>query len=179
MRSIRVMTSVSIKAMGLSCTLLGSGRMGLVRFIAGLSSRFSRRFFPSPEPDDRSSQWLGRYGERLAVRYLQRQRYRVLYQNFRAPGGGEVDMVCRDKAANTLVFVEVKTRRTLEFGAPAEAVTRSKQTLIAKGGLAWLQLLNNPEILFRFDILEIVVTDGEPHFNLIRNAFALPEPYIY
>jgi hypothetical protein len=39
--------------------------------------------------------------------------------------------------------------------------------------------LNNPEILFRFDIVEIVVTDGQPEFNLIRDAFKLPEPNIY
>jgi putative endonuclease len=90
-----------------------------------------------------------------------------------------VDIVCRDKTCDTLVFVEVKTRRSLAFGSPSESVTRAKQKLIARGALAWLQLLHNPEILFRFDIVEIVVTDGEPHFNLIRDAFQLPEPQIY
>ncbi len=90
-----------------------------------------------------------------------------------------MDIVCRDKTCDTLVFVEVKTRRTLAFGAPSEAVTRAKQKLIARGALAWLQLLHNPEILFRFDIVEIVIADGPPEFNLLRDAFKLPEGNIY
>lgn len=101
----------------------------------------------------------------------------MLYRNFRAPHGGEVDIVCRDR--DTLVFVEVKTRRSLAFGAPAEAVTLGKQQLIARGALAWLRLLDNPDILFRFDVVEIVFEGEVPHFNLIRNAFTLPEPYRY
>jgi len=103
----------------------------------------------------------------------------VLYRNFRAPHGGEVDIVCRDKACATLVFVEVKTRRSLAFGSPAEAVTREKQKLIARGALAWLELLGNPEILFRFDIVEIVFEDETPSFHIIKDAFKLPEPYLY
>ena len=90
-----------------------------------------------------------------------------------------MDIVCRDRTCDTLVFVEVKTRRSLAHGAPAESVTRAKQKLIARGALAWLQLLNNPEILFRFDIVEIVITDQRAEFNLIRDAFSLPEPNIY
>jgi putative endonuclease len=90
-----------------------------------------------------------------------------------------VDIVCRDKSCNTLAFIEVKTRRSREFGAPAEAVNSAKQALITRGALAWLQMLNHPDVLFRFDILEIVETEKGPEFNLIKNAFTLPEPYIY
>jgi putative endonuclease len=122
---------------------------------------------------------LGREGERLAARYLRKQGYRVLYRNFRAPHGGEVDIVCRDKAHNVLVFVEVKARTSLAFGAPVEAVTREKQKLIARGALAWLDLLGKPDVYFRFDIVEIVFESGTPAFNLIKDAFKLPEPYIY
>lgn len=101
-----------------------------------------------------------------------------MYRNFSAPRGGEVDLVCRDR--DTLVFAEVKTRRSLAFGAPSEQVTRSKQKLIARGALAWLDLLGNPEnILFRFDIVEIVFEEGRPTFHIIKDAFKLPEPYIY
>jgi putative endonuclease len=150
--------------------------MGLARFIAAL-------FFPSSRPSADSGvnadHWLGREGERLAARYLQRQKYRILYRNFRAPHGGEVDLVCRDKTCDTLVFVEVKTRRSLAFGAPGEAVTRDKQKLIARGALAWLRLLDHPDILFRFDIVEILFDGDKPSFHLIKDAFKLPEPYIY
>ena len=87
--------------------------------------------------------------------------------------------MCRDRACDTLAFVEVKTRQSDAYGAPGEAVTLSKQKLIARGALEWLRMLDHPEILFRFDILEIVIERGEPRFNLIKDAFKLPEPYIY
>ena len=151
--------------------------MGLARFIADL-------FFPSAkrsaEEGENAAHRLGREGERLAARYLRGQKYRILYRNFRAPrGGGEVDLVCRDKTDDTLVFVEVKTRSSTAFGAPGEAVTRDKQKLIARGALAWLRLLDRPDIIFRFDIVEIVHDGREPSFHLIKDAFKLPEPYIY
>ena len=153
--------------------------MGLARSIANLFRPFVRRFSRSPEPGENENQWLGREGERLAQGYLRRQRFKILYRNFRAPHGGEVDLVCRDKTCDALVFVEVKTRRGLGYGAPGEAVTRDKQKLIARGALAWLRLLDKPDILFRFDIVEIVFDGSEPKFNLIKDAFKLPEPYIY
>jgi putative endonuclease len=101
----------------------------------------------------------------------------VLYRNFRAPHGGEVDLVCRD--GDTLAFVEVKSRRSLDYGAPGDAVTRDKQKLIARGALAWLDLLGHPPIHFRFDIVEIVFESKVPNFHLIKDAFKLPEPYVY
>ena len=120
---------------------------------------------------------LGRRGENIAARHLRRSGYKVLYRNFRAQKGGEVDIVCRDK--DTLVFVEVKTRRSDQFGAPAEAVTPFKQQLIARGALEWLKLLGHPDILFRFDIAEVLVTGGESEVNVIKDAFQLPEHYSY
>ena len=153
--------------------------MGLVRSIANLFLPFGRRFSRSPEPGENEAQWLGREGERLAQRYLRRQGFKILYRNFRAPHGGEVDLVCRDKSCGALVFVEVKTRRGLGYGTPGEAVTRDKQKLIARGALAWLRLLDNSDIFFRFDIVEIVFDEDGPKFNLIKDAFKLPEPYIY
>jgi putative endonuclease len=123
---------------------------------------------------------FGAWGERTAEAYLRRHRFRILYRNFRAPGGGEVDLVCRDKPENTLVFVEVKTRATEESGRPAEAVDYDKQRLVARGAMAWLRLLNYPDIRFRFDIVEVLATDRKhPEITLIRNAFPLPEFYVY
>ena len=108
---------------------------------------------------------------------MRRLGYKVLYRNYRAPKGGEVDLVCRD--GDTLVFVEVKTRSSAAFGAPAEAVTRDKQRLIARGALAWLKLLKNPDIPFRFDIVEVRTQGKKAEATVIRNAFGLPEPYRY
>jgi len=133
----------------------------------------------SPEPGENHEHWLGRHGENLAARYLRANGFKVLYRNFRARRGGEIDIVCRERASNTLVFVEVKTRSSDEHGAPSQAVNREKQHLIIRGALAWLRLLDNPDVLFRFDIVEIVMREGGPEINLIRDAFPLREPYIY
>ena len=120
----------------------------------------------------------GARGEKLARRFLRSHGYKILYRNFRACGGGEIDIVCRD--GDTLVFVEVKTRSDEDFGRPIEAVDRQKQLRVSKGGLAWLRLLDNPDIVFRFDVVEVLLPDdGDLHFELIQNAFELSQPYIY
>ena len=76
--------------------------------------------------------------------------------------------------------MEVKTRTREDFGRPLEAVDRAKQKRISRGALAWLRMLENPDILFRFDVVEVIVGDGaEPRVELIRNAFPLSEPYLY
>lgn len=121
---------------------------------------------------------LGTRGEKLAGQFLRRNGYKILYRNFRGRSGGEIDIVCRDR--DTLVFVEVKTRTREDFGRPFDAVDRNKQKRIARGGLAWLRLLDDPDILFRFDVVEVIIAEGaNPKIELLRNAFALPEPYIY
>jgi putative endonuclease len=114
----------------------------------------------------------------VACRFLRQKGYKILYRNFRGRSGGEIDIVCRDK--DTLVFVEVKTRGGEDFGRPIEAVDRQKQKRISRGGLAWLRLLDNPDILFRFDVIEVIIADdAKPRVELIQNAFQLSAPYIY
>jgi putative endonuclease len=74
----------------------------------------------------------------------------------------------------------VKTRTREDFGRPLEAVDRQKQQRISRGGLAWLRMLDNPDILFRFDVVEVVFADNaRPHLELVRDAFKLSAPYIY
>ena len=104
--------------------------------------------------------------------------YNALTIRGTAPDGGEIDVVCRHR--DTLVFVEVKTRTGEDFGRPIEAIDRDKRKRISRGALAWLRLLNDPDILFRFDVVEVIIAEGaEPRLELIQNAFALSEPYIY
>ncbi len=137
-------------------------------------SRWRSRFLPSKARHLR----LGAQGEKLAARYLRRQGFKVLYRNFRGRQGGEIDLVCRDR--DVLVFVEVKTRTREDFGRPIEAVNRQKQRRISLGALAWLRLLGNPDILFRFDVVEVQMTAGAPpRVELVRDAFSLAEPYLY
>ncbi|HEY8670004.1 MAG TPA: YraN family protein [Terriglobales bacterium] len=147
---------------------------GLVRFTADRLSRWRSRFSRSSAEHLQ----LGVRGEKLAGRYLRRQGFKILYRNFRGRHGGEIDLVCRE--GDTLVFVEVKTRTREDFGRPFEAVNRKKQHRISLGAFAWLRLLGNPDILFRFDVVEVILSaEGRPRIELIRNAFELPAPYIY
>ena len=147
---------------------------GLVRFIADLSNRWRSRSSSSPPPHLR----LGKRGENLACQFLRKNGYKILYRNFRGRTGGEIDVVCRDR--DTLVFVEVKTRTREDFGRPLDAVDRDKRKRISRGGLAWLRLLGDPDILFRFDVVEVIIAEGtEPRVELIQNAFSLPDRYVY
>ncbi len=118
---------------------------------------------------------LGARGERIAEKFLRRNGYRILRRNYRARHGGEVDLVCRDRSENELVFIEVKTRTSDEFGRPADAVTAEKQELIARGARSWLKLLDRPDVVFRFDIVEVIIGDGNPVVTHLKSAFVLPE----
>ena len=116
---------------------------------------------------------LGLLGEDLAAAWLRRNGRRVLHRNFRAPHGGEVDIVCRHK--DVLSFAEVKTRTSDAFGRPADAVNPDKQRLIQRGASEWMRLLGRPKIKFRFDIVEVLLIDGEPpRVSVIENAFQMP-----
>ena len=139
------------------------------------ANRLRSALFPLPEPPHLA---LGRAGEKLAARHLQSNGHKILYRNFRAPHGGEVDIVCRDKRHNELVFVEVKTRSSEDFGRPLDAVDRRKRRLILRGAMTWLRMLDMPDIVFRFDVVEVVIS-GPPIIRHIENAFRLPEDYSY
>jgi putative endonuclease len=153
--------------------------MGLVQFIAARFSRFGKCSSPSTDSEENLARRLGREGERMAIGFLRKAGCRILYRNFRAPGGGEIDIVGREKASNTLVFIEVKTRRSADFARPADAVGPEKQQLICRGARAWLRMLGNPlDLHYRFDIVEIIAGEGKaPEFNWIKDAFPMPEPF--
>ena len=113
---------------------------------------------------------IGELGERIAVDYLKTQGRRVLYRNFRAPKGGEVDIVARD--GKVLSFVEVKTRTSEQFGRPLDAVDKEKERLIERGANEWLRLLGTREIPWRFDVVEVILREEElPKVNVVRDAF--------
>jgi putative endonuclease len=116
------------------------------------------------------NQFIGDLGEDLARRWMWSRGIKVLYRQFSAQGGGEVDIVARD--GEVLVFCEVKTRTSAQFGRPADAVDQEKQKLITRGANAWIQELGFIPLLFRFDIIEVLLIDGEiPEINHIPNAF--------
>jgi putative endonuclease len=119
-------------------------------------------------PRDRA--WTGDYGEHVAADFLRARGCRILAKNFRARRGGEVDIVARD--GKLLLFVEVKTRRADARIRPLDAVDQSKRKLIERGANAWLKRLGTRELPWRFDVIEVLVQDGEkPRVNHVRDAF--------
>ena len=151
------------------------------RLVDGFSSSASSLLLRARErfsPGTAEHLERGTAGETAACKYLRRSGYKILYRNFRGRTGGELDIVCRD--GDTLVFVEVKTRGSEDFGRPFEAVRADQQRRISRGALAWLRMLDNPDILFRFDVVEVLMRESrKPRVELIRNAFQLSAPYIY
>ena len=137
----------------------------------------NRGFTSTGTPDPRHE--LGRRGEEAAARHLRQRGWKVLHRNFRAREGGEVDRVCRD--GDTLVFAEVKTRaRPSELSRPADNVTPEKERLVARGALAWLRLLGDPDIEFRFDIVEVILAPDQPaEITVNEAAFTLPKGWRY
>lgn len=109
---------------------------------------------------------LGAAGEEQAARWYRRRRYRVVERNWRCPAG-EVDLVLL-APDGVLVFAEVKTRSSLRYGTPAEAVTAAKQRRLR--GLAAEYLRAGPaprHRSIRFDVVSIVA--GE--IDVLEGAF--------
>ncbi len=110
----------------------------------------------------------GKQGEDIAVSYLRSLKYRVLETNYRCPCG-EIDIVALD--GNTLVFIEVKTRRTASYGPPQVSVTPFKQRQISKAALNYLASRRLHDVSARFDVIGVVLRTGRPLLDHIRNAF--------
>lgn len=100
------------------------------------------------------NQNLGKLGEEIATEYLRKQGYQILQRNFKAKYG-EIDIICLEKT--TLVFVEVKTRWSKEFGEPEEAVTRWKIGSITRTGQYYSLLHPDLPELLRIDVVGIMM----------------------
>ena len=111
---------------------------------------------------DRSRLNIAKIGESLAAEHLKARGCEILERNYRAKRG-EIDIIVRD--GEFTVFVEVKTRQTLRFGLPQEAVTIQKQRQISKVALAYLQAQNLLDAPCRFDVIAIHLS---PQLELLK-----------
>jgi len=110
---------------------------------------------------------LGKFGEDLAESYLKSHGYKIIERNFRIRGG-EIDIIAQD--ANTLVYVEVKTRSSHRFGLPEESVNYHKLRFLERASKFYRANRSNLPQLERIDVLAIDLTYGEPEYKLIKNA---------
>ncbi|MEA4923370.1 MAG: YraN family protein [Eubacteriaceae bacterium] len=104
---------------------------------------------------------LGKYGEEQAVNLLRAKGYRILDTNWKCRAG-ELDIVAQK--GYIITFAEVKTRRTLEFGTPSEAITAKKKTHIRNTAAFYMKSHNINDINVRFDVIEIYVNHIERAF---------------
>jgi putative endonuclease len=120
---------------------------------------------------------LGKLGERAARKRLKHDGLKFLTANFRS-GRGEIDLVFRER--DCLVFVEVKTRSSEEWGRPASAVDAERRGRLTRAGFDYLNLLGRPAIKVRFDIVEVLVVHGAVReIRHLPNAFPMERPYRY
>lgn len=111
----------------------------------------------------------GKYGEDQACKFLERKNYNIIERNFLCRQG-EIDIIAKS-ARGELVFVEVKTRSTLKYGMPCEAVTPKKINNIIYSAKYYIykKKIYNTDI--RFDVIEIYLHDGKCIIHHIKNAF--------
>ncbi len=124
---------------------------------------------------DLNKRRLGADGEEIAVQFLLEQNYKILKTNFRVGRLGEIDIIAR--FGEYICFIEVKTRRSLNYGTPGEAVTALKQKKIKQLASIFLSKTFNANQYIRFDVIEIILsqqkntTDEIVSINHIINAF--------
>lgn len=111
----------------------------------------------------------GRRGERAACLFLLRQGFDVLVRRFRGRYG-EIDLIALD--VDTLVFIEVKTRSTSDYGDPWEFVGWEKQQNLRRTAEEFIARHDLGHYAYRFDIVG-VLAPGTPEesISLYRNAF--------
>jgi putative endonuclease len=115
-------------------------------------------------------QQFGEKGETLAAWYLKKNGYKIIEQNYRNQLG-EIDIIARDR--KTIVFVEVKSRRSIRYGSPKWALTPKKQRKISMVALYYLKTTRQTNVKARFDVVSIYSNRDEPQIEIVKNAFDL------
>jgi len=110
---------------------------------------------------------FGKKGEEIAVNHLQSKGYEILERNWRF-SSNEIDIIA--KKDDTLIVVEVKTRKSSVFGEPEVFVTRQKQRNLIKAANVYINY-NNIEMETRFDIIGIIMSNSKTQIHHIEDAF--------
>ena len=107
-------------------------------------------------------------GEREVTKYLKSQGYTIVARNYRTKYG-EIDIIALD--GEYLVFVEVKSRLSNQYGNPVESVDTTKQKRIIKSAKAFWYFGAYREYQPRFDVVEVFYHNGQIKINAIENAY--------
>ncbi len=117
-----------------------------------------------------SRQKFGEKSESIAASYLKKQGYKIIELNYRT-NLGEIDIIAKEKGA--IAFIEVKARRSGQFGNPKWAVTPKKQRKISMVALQYLKTTGQSNVKARFDVVSIISSHDNPSIEIVKNAFEL------
>ena len=117
-----------------------------------------------------SRQKFGEKSESIAVNYLKKQGYKIIEQNYRTKLG-EIDIIAKEK--DIIAFIEVKSRKSKNFGNPKWAVTPKKQRKISMVALWYLKTTMQSNVKARFDVVSIISSQDNPSIEIVKNAFEL------
>jgi putative endonuclease len=119
----------------------------------------------------------GDLGEAAAKKHLQKLGLKFLTANFESDRG-EIDLIFQD--GDCLAFVEVKTRSSEKWTRPAAAVNAKKRKLLTETALDYLRAIKNPPVKTRFDIVEVLLDEGEVReIRHLPNTFEMPKGFRY
>ncbi len=122
---------------------------------------------------------IGAWGEEAAAAFLKQHGYTLLGRNVRFGGRNELDIVARAPQQAVLVFVEVKTRRSEQFGRAASAVNAHKRKVLGRAAMKYMKRLKEKPRYIRFDVVEVIGQPGgkAPVIRHIENAFSPGNAY--
>ena len=114
---------------------------------------------------------LGSLGESIASSYIGRLGYKIVKRNYKSRLG-EIDIIATDKG--TLVFIEVKTRRTDRFGPPVDAVDQKKRARLIRSAMGYINRTKRYGDSIRFDVVSVTIKGRwRKKVTLIKNAFLM------
>ena len=108
---------------------------------------------------------IGKWGEDEACEYLRKENYEIMDRNFNCRQG-EIDIIAYDRLNNEIVFFEVKTRTSFNYGFPSEAVNKNKQNHILRCAKYYLYCNKLEDYFVRIDVIEVVVDMEKNRYKL-------------
>ncbi len=112
-------------------------------------------------------QALGNFGEEKACNYLIQNNYKIIERNFRCKQG-EIDIIAKDLTKNELVFFEVKTRSSFQYGTPAQSVNKRKKRHMIGASKYYILKNHINDSFIRFDIIEVFAENYTFKINHIK-----------
>ena len=148
-------------------------------FLLRLKTRIAA-LWQAPRPaTENGAAAAGEWGEGQAAKFLQRNGWRILERRARPSRRGEIDLVAT--AGETLVFVEVKTRRNEDYGSPRSSVGFAKRRALNRAAIRWLRRARWPKLACRFDIVEVIgspLSKTPPVIRHIEGAFPFEQRWM-